>query len=254
MLTNCRDFFMPKNNVQQIISFIDLTSLNDTDTESTVHNLITAANKGIQGVKPAAICVHPTFTLYACEQSEVPIAVVAGCFPSGQTVLSAKEAEYRALAKTSVDEVDIVINRGLVFSENYEEIAKEIRAARNILSQKKLKVILESGQLNDQQLKKVSEIAIQEDADFIKTSTGKSENGATPHAARIMCETILHHFKSSQKKVGFKASGGIRTYEEAMRYVQVVKEVLGEKWLTPELFRIGASSLYKNLEIELQSV
>ncbi|MCB9224406.1 MAG: deoxyribose-phosphate aldolase [Crocinitomicaceae bacterium] len=239
---------MTKESIHQLISFIDLTSLNDTDNQEAVAALVDKANKGILGSTPAAVCVFPNFGQYARSLTKLNVAVVGGCFPTGQTTTEAKIAELQDIATLPVDEVDIVINRGELIAGNYDYVANEISLSKKAIGSKHLKVILESGQLNEWQIKKASEIAIDNGADFIKTSTGKINVGATVPAARIMCEAIAR----SGKKVGFKASGGIRTYEDAMNYYRIVHEVLGENWLTPELFRIGASSLFDNLEIELQ--
>ena len=122
---------------------------------------------------------------------------------------------------------------------------------RQAAGDKTLKVILESGELRPQSIKTAARVAIEEGADFIKTSTGKSEMGATVEAANIMCQEIANWYQETGKKVGFKPSGGIRTFDDAMEYYNVVKEVLGEQWLNPGLFRIGASSLYDNLNQDL---
>lgn len=239
---------MTKERIHQLISFIDLTTLNDTDNESTIKELVEKANAGINGTRPAAVCLFPNFGQFAKSLTTLNVAVVGGCFPTGQTTTEAKIAELKEIAKTNVDEVDIVINRGQMIAENYDYVANEIRASKDAIGNKHLKVILESGQLEDHHIKKASSIAINNGADFIKTSTGKTAIGATPSAARIMCEEI----KKSGKNIGFKPSGGIRTYEDANTYYEIVEEILGANWLSPNLFRIGASSLYDTLGIELE--
>lgn len=241
---------MTKERIHQLISFIDLTTLNDTDNSKTVQQLVDKANKGIDGTLPAAVCVFPNFGNFAKSITSLNVAVVGGCFPSGQTSTAAKIAELKEIANTSVDEVDIVINRGEMIAGNLDYVAAEIRAAKETIGSKHLKVILESGQLSAQEIEKASQIAIESGADFIKTSTGKSTIGATAEAARIMCEVI----RTSGKSIGFKPSGGIRNYADAMIYYTIVEEILGQEWLTAERFRIGASSLYDNLAKDLQSI
>jgi deoxyribose-phosphate aldolase len=241
---------MTKELIHQLISFIDLTSLNDTDNKKVIEDLVKKANTGIDGVLPAAVCVFPNFGQHAKSLTSLHVAVVGGCFPSGQTSTEAKIAELREIAKSNVDEVDIVINRGELLAGNYDYVANEIKQSNQTLGTKHLKVILESGQLNSEQIKKAAEIAIDNGADFIKTSTGKSAIGATTEAATIMCDVI----KNSGKTIGFKASGGIRTYTDAMNYFNIVNDILGEEWLTPKRFRIGASTLFDNLAKDLDTL
>ncbi|MEX1001480.1 MAG: deoxyribose-phosphate aldolase [Crocinitomicaceae bacterium] len=243
---------MSKTKILQLISLIDLTTLEATDTNETVKNLLDKANLGVAGVHPAAVCVFPNFGALAKKHAQMKVAVVGGCFPTGQTLLEAKTDEFKAIQKLPVDEVDIVINRGLLIAGKVDACAEEIKIARKILHDKTLKVILESGELTAEQLQTAAEISIHAGADFIKTSTGKSASGASPEAAKIMCREISKHFKKTGKKVGFKASGGIRNYEDACLYFQIVEQCLGKAWLNAELFRIGASSLYDHLVKKLQ--
>ncbi|UKN03416.1 deoxyribose-phosphate aldolase [Paracrocinitomix mangrovi] len=238
---------MHKNQILTILSLIDLTTLNDNDTENVVEQLVNKANTGFENVHPAAVCVYSNFGNFAANISKTKVAVVGGCFPSGQTLIEAKAAEYKLIQQLNVDEVDIVINRGDLIASDFENVAKDVKAARSIFTNKSLKVIIESGELNAELIKKASEIAISEGADFIKTSTGKSKTGATPEAAQIMCNVIQNHFTQTGKKIGFKASGGIRTKEDADKYINIVKNTLGDEWINPSLLRIGASSLYDNL-------
>lgn len=247
-------FFMTKEQIQQLISFIDLTSLDNKDNEQSVQNLIAKANECAGGVAPAALCVFSHFGDYCKKMSTIRVAVVGGCFPTGQTSLEAKAAELQIIAATSVDEVDIVINRGEVVAENWDYLAKEVKQAKDIIGEKKLKVILESGELTPSELQMASVVSIESGADFIKTSTGKIDVGATPEAAEIMCAEIQLANLNTGKRVGFKASGGVRTYQDALVYRSIILDKLGEEWLTPELFRIGASSLYDNLINDLKSL
>lgn len=247
-------FFMTKTQIQQLISFIDLTTLGNKDNEKSVRDLIVKANKCAGGIAPAAVCIFPQFGDFAKGLTDIQVAVVGGCFPTGQTSLEAKAAELRIIALSSVDEVDIVINRGEAVAENWDYLANEVKQARDIIGEKKLKVILESGELTSSELQMASMISIENGADFIKTSTGKIEIGATPEAAEIMCQEIHLANSKTAKKVGFKASGGIRTFQDAMLYHDIILNKLGEEWLTPELFRIGASSLYDNLINDLNAL
>lgn len=241
-------------NLLQIFSSIDLTSLESTDHGNTLDLLLKKANTKIDNRHVAAVCVYSNlgdFVKRNLNQS-IKTAVVGGCFPSGQTLTEAKVEELKLIEVTNVDEVDIVINRGAFLAGDYDYVRNELLAMRKAVPSKILKIILETGELkNSDQIRKASEIAIECGADFIKTSTGKSATGATPEAAEIMCEVIKNHFTKTGKKIGFKPSGGIRTIEQALTYLEIVKRVNGENWIQPELFRIGASTLYDVVVAEL---
>ena len=244
---------MTKALIHQLISFIDLTTLDSKDTESKVLALVEKANNGIEGTQPAAICVFPNFANLVAEHTDLKVAVVAGCFPTGQTLLSAKASEIELACQTKASEIDMVINRGKVLEGDLTYLEKEIKTCRAACD-KHLKVILETGELDEVNIRMAASIAIKQGADFIKTSTGKSDTGATLQAAKIMCEEIKEYFDKTGNKVGFKPSGGIRTLEDALSYYQIVEEILGEEWLNPNLFRIGASSLYDNLKADLEQL
>lgn len=244
---------MTKELIHQLISFIDLTTLDNKDTNGKVLGLVEKANSGIDGTKPAAICVFPNFADLVAENTDLPVAVVAGCFPTGQTLLAAKASEIELACKTKASEIDMVINRGKVLEGDFTYLEKEIKTCR-VACDKHLKVILETGELDEVSIRMAASIAILQGADFIKTSTGKSATGATLEAAKIMCEEIKKHFDKTGEKVGFKPSGGIRTFEDALSYYQIVEEILGKEWLNPKLFRIGASSLYDNLKADLEKL
>lgn len=239
-----------RSELLQLISFIDLTSLESTDNTESVIPLINKANDGFDGTFPAAVCVYPNLGKVVSERvnSGISVAVVGGSFPSGQTIAAAKIAELQSINMLPVHEVDIVINRGLILQGKYDLVAREIKAMRDVIPNKKLKVIIESGELKTPELiRKASAIAIENGADFIKTSTGKSSVGATTEVAKVMCEVIHDFLKNDGIKIGFKPSGGIKTVEQALIYRNIVRDILGDEWLHPDYFRIGASSLYDAL-------
>lgn len=251
-----------KNNLEQelnqvdqgqllkLISLIDLTSLDNCDTESSIVKLVEKANNGCLGVYPAAVCTFANFGDLVRKNLNPTIktAVVGSCFPSSQTLSAAKIAEANLISLTAIDELDIVINRGDFFDEKYDQISHEISQIKQTLKEKTLKVILETGDLKtEKSIKLAAELAITAGADFIKTSTGKTTQGASPEAVRWMCEVIKIHHTTNGIKIGIKPSGGIKTIDHAMVYYNIVREELGEDWLTPALFRIGASSLYDQL-------
>lgn len=243
---------MSTTHIHQLVSFIDLTTLDSTDTEQKVHNLIEKANLGIDGTQPAAICLFPHFADFASKHTHLPIAVVAGNFPLGQTFTASKVNEVKLAALSPASEIDVVIDRGKILQGDFGYLQNELRQMREASNGKKLKVILESAELTIDELQMASRIAIEEGADFIKTSTGKSAIGATHEAARTMCNEIKRWYDQTGKKVGFKPSGGIKTYTDAMGYYSIVDEILGQAWLDSQLFRIGASSLFDHLKIQLQ--
>jgi len=244
-----------RDTLLRLISFIDLTSLESTDNEVTIQALIRKANVGYAGVHPAAVCVYPNFGNYvtAALLKSIQTAVVGGYFPSGQTPTEVKIKELEAIEKSTADEVDIVINRGEFLQGHFEFVKTEIQKMRSAVPTKKLKVILETGDLkSEKNIEVASQIAIDAGADFIKTSTGKSQTGATTDAVKIMCHVIRSHFEKTGKKIGIKPSGGIRTIEDALEYTNLVETILGSEWMTPSLFRIGASTLYDNLIKDLK--
>ena len=242
--------------ILRLISFIDLTSLNNTDSQENIITLVNKANKGFKSTYPAAVCVFSNFGDYAKNRinSNINVAVVSTCFPSGQTIQKAKFLEIECINDTKVDEVDIVINRGQFISENYSYISNEISEIKTRLPKKNLKVILETGELKTEyNIRKASQLAMQAGANFIKTSTGKINIGSTPEAVYYMCDEILNYYKTTGKKIGLKPAGGIRTLEDTLIIFKIVNSVLGKEWLTPQLLRIGASTLYDNLIIEYNS-
>lgn len=237
------------------LSAIDLTTLSCCDSEQSVGEFARRAAEftidypHLQNV--ASICVYPPFVEtvgLAIDATPLRITSVVGGFPSSQTFLEVKMLETAMAIENGADEVDMVINVGKILSGAYDEAAAEIEVIRGEAEDATLKVILETGALCTPELiRTASLLAMAAGADFIKTSTGKIEVSATAEAAVVMCEAIRDYYSATGCKVGFKAAGGIRSAEDAALYYTIVKEILGEEWLTPELFRIGASSLANNL-------
>lgn len=240
---------------KKLYSLIDMTTLNSTDTRDSVWKFTKAVND-FEGTRPdmqnvAAICVYPNFASVvkdALTAQEVKIACVSAGFPSSQTTLEVKIAETALAVADGAEEIDIVLNLGLFLVENYEELYEEIAEIKHACRDSKLKVILETGALKTaENIRKASILSLYSGADFIKTSTGKVYEGATLEAAYVMCLTLKEYYQQTGIKCGFKASGGISTTEDAVKYYTIVKEILGEDWLNNEYFRIGASRLAKNL-------
>lgn len=242
-----------KEVYKRIYSCIDLTSLNATDTHEEIWNFTETVNdfEGSSDVdNVAAICVFPNFveTVKEALTANVNIASVAGGFPSSQTFTEVKIAETGLAVASGADEIDIVLNLGYFLEENYEDVCEEIDEIKNACREAKLKVILETGALKSaKNIMKASILALYSGADFIKTSTGKVYEGATLEAAYVMCTAIKEYNQKTGNKAGFKASGGISTTEDAVKYYTIVREVLGDEYLNKEYFRIGASRLANNL-------
>ena len=243
-----------KKMLEKALSCIDLTTLNSTDTYQSVAAFTEKVNSfgnafpGVANV--AAICVYPNMAetvKTTLKVAGVHIAAVAGGFPSSMTFTNLKIEEARMAVAAGSDEIDIVVPLWAFLANNFETCANEISAIKKAIGNAHLKVILESGVLNVDQIWQASILSIEAGADFIKTSTGKLPQAATPEAAFVMCLAIKQHFEETGKKIGFKPAGGIVTPEDAILYLTIVQEILGEEWLTPELFRIGASRLANNL-------
>lgn len=243
-----------KKMLETALSCIDLTTLNSTDTFSLVAEFTEKVNQfpakypEIQNV--AAICVYPNMAKTVKETLKVDgvnIAAVAGGFPSSMTFMEVKIEEARLAVASGANEVDIVLPLWAFLDGDFETCANEISAIKKAIGNAHLKVILESGVLSPDQIWQASLLAIEAGADFIKTSTGKLPQAASPEAAFVMCLAIKQHYEETGKKIGFKPAGGIVTPEEAMLYLTIVQEILGNEWLNPELFRIGASRLANNL-------
>lgn len=200
---------------------------------------------------PASVCVYPNFAAIVKESrpsEELNVTCVSGCFPASQSFLEVKVRETELAVENGADEIDVVLALNAFLDGDEESARNEIRAFRVATKGKILKVILETGVLKTPELiRSASLLAMEEGADFIKTSTGKVPVNATPEAARVMCEAIKEYYLRSGRKVGFKAAGGVSTADEALQYYSIVEEVLGEEWLDKSLFRLGVSRLANSL-------
>ena len=238
-----------KTALRQVFSFLDYTSLEGSDNNAKIKALCEKAiSFGEKGLPfPAAVCIYPPFIAIAkntLKGTPVKVATTAAAFPSGQMPLSVKLEEIRYAVNEGADEIDVVISRGTFLDKEYHRIYRELDAMRDITKNNILKVILETGELlSPENIAMASEIAIEAGADFIKTSTGKIASAATEESAFVMLQVIREYQRKTGKKIGIKPAGGIADPEKALNYHWLVREVLGEQWLTPELFRIGASRL-----------
>lgn len=242
-----------------LLSAIDLTTLNATDSPTSVSEFTEKVNRFDEEhpelPNVAAICVYPNFAQVVrtvLDVTQVRVACVSGGFPSSQTFAEVKVAETALAVDGGADEIDIVMNLGYFLDGDWEELCDEISEVKHACRDARLKVILESGALKTaENIRNASVLAMYSGADFLKTSTGKGYPGASLEAAYVMAQCIKEYNEKNDRKIGFKASGGIATVEDAVKYYTVIKEVLGEEWLTPELFRIGASRLFDNVVSEI---
>ncbi len=250
--------FESNNNVDVLkfsLGCIDLTTLNPTDNEERVRNFTQRVNdfeeKYPELDNVASICVYPNFAEVVnmnLDVSEVHTTVVAAGFPSSQTFNEIKVAECALAVASGADEVDIVIGVGQFLQGAYEEMCDTIAECKAACKDAIFKVILETGALKTaSNIMKASILAIYSGADFIKTSTGKLDPAATPEAVLVMCKAAKAYYEQTGNKIGIKVAGGVRTPEDAVKYYCIVKSVLGEEWLTKDLYRIGASSAANNL-------
>jgi deoxyribose-phosphate aldolase len=237
------------------IRMIDLTTLEGADTPGKVRAMCAKAlrpDPGDPAVPPvAAVCVYPDLVATArtaLAGSKVAIASVATAFPSGRASLAVKLADVRDAVHSGADEVDMVIDRGAFLAGHYGQVYEEVRAVREACGTAHLKVILETGELATlDNVARASWLAMLAGADFIKTSTGKVSPAATPAVALVMLGAVRDYSRATGRRVGVKVAGGIRTAKDAIRYLVLVRETAGPEWLTPALFRIGASSLLNDL-------
>jgi deoxyribose-phosphate aldolase len=238
------------------LSAIDLTTLTCNDSVESVtafaQKTVTFNEAYPEIPNVASICVYPAFVEtvgLAVDGTPMRITSVGGGFPASQTFLEVKMLEVAMAVENGADEVDIVLNVGKMLTGAYDEAAAEVETIRSEMdSDVILKVIIESGALKTPELiRKASLISMAAGADFVKTSTGKIDVAATPEAAVLMCQAIKDFYEKTGTKVGFKAAGGVKTPQDAALYYTIVEQILGEEWLTTDLFRIGASSAANNL-------
>ncbi|XP_007503662.2 deoxyribose-phosphate aldolase isoform X2 [Monodelphis domestica] len=251
------------------VTFIDLTTLSGDDTSSNVQRLCYKAKYPIRedllkaldmqdiGITTAAVCVYPARVCDAVKAlkdvgCKIPVASVATGFPAGQTHLKTRLEEIRLAVEDGAKEIDVVINRSLVLTGQWEVLYDEIRQFRKACGNAHLKTILATGELGSlTNVYKASMIAMMAGSDFIKTSTGKEAVNATFPVAIVMVRAIRDFFWKTGKKIGFKPAGGIRTAKDSLAWLSLIKEELGDEWLKPELFRIGASTLLSDIERQI---
>ncbi|MEX0945469.1 MAG: deoxyribose-phosphate aldolase [Balneolaceae bacterium] len=241
------------------LSMIDHTTLEGKDSPGKVIQLCSKAKKPYAPIPDlpsvAAVCVYPNMVSVAkkaLKGSTVKVASVATAFPSGMTQLQVKLDETRFAVDQGADEIDMVISRGEFLRGNYPFIFDEIASIKEACGDSHLKVILETGELETlENVRKASDIAMHAGADFIKTSTGKVSPAATQPVTLVMLEAIRDFYLETGQMVGMKPAGGIRKAKEALQYLVLVKETLGAAWLTPDLFRFGASSLTNDLLMQI---
>jgi deoxyribose-phosphate aldolase len=247
--------------LKMALNMIDLTTLEGADTPNKVSQMCYKAmhpHDSMLGLPTvAAVCVYPTLVKTAKKAlhgSNVKVAAVATYFPSGQTNLQAKLDETHYAIGEGADEIDMVISRGKFLQGEYNYVLDEIIAVKEIChaSNVRLKVILETGELGSlDEVRKASDLALQANPDFIKTSTGKIGQAATMPVTLVMLQAIWDHFQKTGIRVGMKPAGGISDAKSALHYLLMVKEVLGEEWLTNEWFRFGASRLANDILMQL---
>jgi deoxyribose-phosphate aldolase len=242
------------------IRMMDLTTLEGKDTPGKVRALCA---KGIhpQPGDPtipsvAAICIYPSLipeAKDALKGSTVKVASVATAFPSGQSFRDIKVAETKAAVAAGADEIDMVIDRGAFLAGDYQTVFEEIVAVKEAAGSAHLKVILETGELETyDNVRRASVLAMAAGADFIKTSTGKVQPAATIPVTLVMLEAIRDFERATGRQVGMKPAGGIRTAKEAIQYLVVLYETLGPRWMSPDWFRFGASSLLNDVLMQIE--
>lgn len=245
--------------IRLAISMIDLTTLEGKDSEGKVLQMCQKALHPLPGdasVGPvAAVCVYPNLVPVARRAlagSAVHVASVATGFPSGLVPLELKLEETRRAVALGADEIDMVIDRGAFLSGEFAQVFDEIARVKEACGPAHLKVILETGELGSYDaVRRASALAMAAGADFIKTSTGKIQPAATPQVVLVMIEAIRDFYLATGRRIGMKPAGGIRTTKQALHLLVMVKETLGDAWLTPDLFRFGASTLTNDLLLQL---
>ncbi|TVQ95266.1 MAG: deoxyribose-phosphate aldolase [Deltaproteobacteria bacterium] len=250
-----------RSGLELVISMMDLTTLEGADTPGRVRELCAKAKQPmVQAPCPpvAAVCVYPTLVPVARQElsgTGIQVAAVATYFPSGQATLQERLDEVRRAVEAGADEIDMVISRGAYLRGDLGFVYDEIASTREACGEAHLKVILETGELQTyDRVRRASDIAIAAGAHFIKTSTGKVSPAATMPVTLVMLEAIRDHYLRTGEKIGMKPAGGIRTAKQALHYLVMVKETLGDAWLTPDLFRFGASSLLNDVLMQLEKL
>jgi len=242
------------------LSMIDLTTLEGQDTTGKVRQLCQKAlhlHDSLPDLpQVAAVCVYPTMVgiaKKALSGSGIKIASVATAFPSGMVPLSIKLEETRIALEQGADEIDMVLSRGAFLQGNYGSVFDEIAMIKESCGSAHLKVILETGELGSlDRVRRASVLAMHAGADFIKTSTGKIQPAATMPVTLVMLQAIRDYYYKENRRVGMKPAGGISKAKLAIQYLVMLRETLGEDWLTPELFRFGASSLANDVLMQIQ--
>ena len=257
---------VPQNDTPEVKRFmfgsIELTTLTTQDSAESVLQLVEKVNKFDneypQMPHVATVVTYPRFTKLVSESLEVEGVIptcVSGAFPSSQALIEVKTVETGLAIRDGAGNVDIVMHVGEFLSGDYETVCDEIQQQKETCGEVPMKVILETGDLGScANIKKASLLAMYSGADYIKTSTGKEKISATPEAAYVMCQAIKEYYDETGVMVGFKPAGGINSVMDALIYYTIVKELLGEKWLTNELFRLGTSRLANLLLSELTGV
>ena len=246
---------VPLNDTLEVKKFlmgsVELTTLKTTDSDESVLAFTEKVNQFDEAYPTlphvATICVYPRFAKIVSETLEVDgveIACVSGSFPSSQALIEVKTVETALAVKDGATEIDMVLSVGTFLSGDYETVCDEIQQMKEACGDKKMKVILETGCLKTaSNIKTASLLAMYSGADYIKTSTGKEVPAATPEAAYVMCQAIKEYYEQTGVQIGFKPAGGLNSVMDAIIYYTIVKEVLGEKWLTNQWFRMGTSRL-----------
>ncbi|MDQ3049637.1 MAG: deoxyribose-phosphate aldolase [Bacteroidota bacterium] len=242
------------------ISMMDLTTLDAKDTPGKVRQLCAKAirpHATLSGIpSAAAVCVYPNMVAIAKEAlagTKIKVAAVATAFPSGMSTREVKLRETKFAVSQGADEIDMVISRGHFLAGEFNFVFDEIAAVKEACGQAHLKVILETGELSTlDNVRKASDLAMYAGADFIKTSTGKVQPAATLPVTLVMLEAIRDFYYQEGKMIGMKPAGGIATAKLALQYLVMVRETLGEAWLSPDFFRFGASSLANDLLMQIQ--
>ena len=246
-------------SLKTIFQCIDFTTLEAFDNETKINDFCSKAlsfKDNDLHISVPAVCIYSPFVRQAKELlrgSGIKVATVACAFPSGQMPFELKRREVEYCVEQGADEVDMVISRGTFLAGRLDEVYEEIKSVREACAPPvRLKVILETGELKSvEKSQRADLVALSAGTDFIKTSTGKSPVSATPLAAIIMCDTIKEYFEATGRMVGFKPAGGMSTIDDALTYFYIVREVLGERWLNKDYFRVGTSRLAGKVMDEL---